>query len=113
MLNKIARIAFEEEQLTSIRTRLQTLEQTVTNETTNLEQLQSDKDRLAEQIAELQQELDEHREEVVTLNEALAEATKVLDGHKRTALQSSKEVDKSLKEIAACVCHFDLGFSTF
>ncbi|CUA77586.1 Structural maintenance of chromosomes protein 1 [Rhizoctonia solani] len=95
-------IAFEEDQLNSINARLQTLEQTVTNETASLEKLQGDKDRLAGQIDELQQELDEQREEVTRLNEVLAEATKVLDGHKRTALQSSKEVDKTLKEIAAC-----------
>jgi septal ring factor EnvC (AmiA/AmiB activator) len=97
------RISFEEEQLASINARLQTLEQTVATETANLEKLQADRDRLSEQINELQQELDEHREEVATLNEALGEATKVLDGHKRTALHSSKEVDKTLKEIAACV----------
>ncbi|KAF8680490.1 Structural maintenance of chromosomes protein [Rhizoctonia solani] len=95
-------IAFEEDQLKSINARLQTLEQTVANETASLEKLTSDKDRLAEQIDELQQELDEHREEATRLNELLAEATKVLDGHKRTAMQSAKEVDKSLKEIAAC-----------
>ncbi|KAG8734029.1 Structural maintenance of chromosomes protein 1 [Ceratobasidium sp. 423] len=95
-------IAFEEDQLNGINTRLQTLEQTVANETAALEKLQGDKDRLAGQIDELQQELDEQREEVTHLNEVLAEATKILDGHKRTALQSSKEVDKTLKEIAAC-----------
>ncbi|KAG8744803.1 Structural maintenance of chromosomes protein 1, partial [Ceratobasidium sp. 428] len=95
-------ISFEEEQLASINTRLQSLEQTLTNETANLEKLQGDRDRLTEQIEEQQQELDEHRQGVATLNEVLAEATKVLDGHKRTALHSSKEVDKVLKEIAAC-----------
>ncbi|CEL57424.1 Structural maintenance of chromosomes protein 1 OS=Schizosaccharomyces pombe (strain 972 / ATCC 24843) GN=psm1 PE=1 SV=2 [Rhizoctonia solani AG-1 IB] len=95
-------IAFEEDQLKNINARLQTLEQTVANETASLEKLTSDKDRLAEQIDELQQELDEQREEAARLNEVLAEATKVLDGHKRTAMQSTKEVDKTLKEIAAC-----------
>ncbi|CAE6414576.1 unnamed protein product [Rhizoctonia solani] len=111
-------IAFEEDQLNGINSRLQTLEQTVANETASLEKLQGDKDRLAGQIDELQQEgdkdrlagqidelqqeVDEQREEVTRLNEVLTEATKVLDGHKRTALQSSKEVDKTLKEIAAC-----------
>lgn len=112
LFNATFRIAFEEDQLASINARLKTLEQTVANETASLEKLQSDKDRLAEQIDELQQELDEQREEVTRLNEVLAEATKVLDGCKRTALHSSKEVDKALKEIAACVCCFlNLGRS--
>jgi DNA-directed RNA polymerase specialized sigma subunit len=92
--------------LKNINARLQTLEQTVANETASLEKLTSDKDRLAEQIDELQQELDEQREEAARLNEVLAEATKVLDGHKRTAMQSTKEVDKTLKEIAACVGNY-------
>ncbi|QRV91164.1 structural maintenance of chromosomes protein [Ceratobasidium sp. AG-Ba] len=95
-------ISFEEEQLAGIRARIQSLEQTLATESGNLEKLQADRDRLAEQIEELQQELDEHRQQVATLNESLAEATKVLDGHKRTALHSTKEVDKALKEIAAC-----------
>ncbi|QRW05236.1 structural maintenance of chromosomes protein [Ceratobasidium sp. AG-Ba] len=95
-------ISFEEEQLAGIRARIQSLEQTLATESGNLEKLQADRDRLAEQIEELQQELDEHRQQVATLNESLAEVTKVLDGHKRTALHSTKEVDKALKEIAAC-----------
>ncbi|EJC99202.1 cohesin complex subunit psm1 [Fomitiporia mediterranea MF3/22] len=91
---------FEEQQLATLRERLEALEAAINSEHTAIATHEAEKQAVQEEIDQLQESITEFQEELKELNDLLDSRTKELEAVKKNTSKAAKVLDQALKEIA-------------